>query len=72
MLLAILAVILVDSKTKKIVKSQHITRLPRKTENIYWYLKEKNLLRKQKTDAADQCQEANPIGAQAMFKFYIY
>ena len=28
--------------------------------------------KKKKTDAADQCQEANPIGAQAMFKFYIY
>jgi len=41
MLLAILAVILVDSNTKKIVKSQHITRLPRNRENIYWYLKQK-------------------------------
>ena len=28
--------------------------------------------KKKKADAADQCQEANPIGAQAMFKFYIY
>ena len=44
MLLAILAVILVDSKTKQIVKSQHITRLPGNTENIYWYLKEKKTM----------------------------